>query len=263
MNDRQIYTFATGIWKVLPETTGDRTHWGLELRDRERKEISFSVVDTREKRLLWQATPVVADWWTSLVALGDGVMLLEGYESPDIPMPTSLFALSAGEGEVKWALPRHRLAQVSGNGEILVAAASGEAGPLRRVDADTGLFTAEDLSVPARRPDDTRVFPHIYRSGDPFFADICDFLYKTVKVQEVKIVEYLEVAPYLIISYYIYENTGYAQYLLIAHRFNGIAHHEALNHEVEALGNSLVVTNGLAVAAVRNNRELLVFQLIP
>ncbi len=260
MINTKKFVFDSDVWKLLPDLTGCTSLWALELRDIEKKTVSFGVLDAEKESILWANTPPVADWWTSLVSFNGVCLLLETYDSPDVPVPSSLFAISAPEGEVLWAIPRHRLAGIPGRERVAVREAYGEGKVLRVVDVNSGLFlqgSPDNVLQDAPRP----VLPVVYKEGDAFFADICNYLYKSVKAENVRLVEYMEVEPYMVISYYIYENTLSIQYLLIVHRFNGVMHHQAINEEFEQVANSLIAVSGRILAVAGRGNQVMLYRL--
>ncbi len=251
------HTFPETIWRILPHP--ERDEWVIELRDAARKTVSWALVDLSLKKVLWQQSPPATDWWTTLVGFAGDRIFLHNYRFPDIPEPTDLLALSRAEGEMEWALPGCVFVRYQPIYEqIIVAQKQGETVQHRFCDPDLGLLKnmVEEKDLPPVIAPKYRT-PVRYEPQDIYFDRLSSFLDKIVGVKDAIAVDYLESAPYLVISYYLYESKKTAQHLLIVNRDREIVYHNQLSDNRPGLSLDTILLKNDRLVFLRNTHELI------
>ncbi|MPR32589.1 DUF4905 domain-containing protein [Salmonirosea aquatica] len=132
-----VHTFSQTIWRILPHATRDE--WAVELRDADRKTVSWALLDLALPALRWHTTPEATDWWSTLVAFAEDALYLHNYRFPDIPEPTDLLAVSRLEGTLRWALPGWTFVEQDlQSGTLIVARKLPETIQYQQCDSHTG-----------------------------------------------------------------------------------------------------------------------------
>ena len=257
------YSFEQTIWRILPHPI--RNEWAVELRDTEQKTVSWALLDLARPTLRWQAAPDATNWWTTLAAFAGEGLYLHNYRYPDIPEPTDLLAVSATEGTLTWVLPGWGLVgELTEEGTLVVAQRMPETIRYQRCDAQTGLLrgTLDKEKTPDRPAPDYRA-PVRYGPRDIYFDVLSSFLKRMVGVPAPITVDYLEANPYVVFSYYLYEQEKVAQYLLIVNRAKEILYHERLGEDRQGVGRDTILYKSGYLACLRNSNEFISIKLPP
>ncbi len=251
------HTFPETIWRILPHPARDE--WVVELRDAGQKTVSWALMDLSLKKVLWQQSPPATDWWTTLAGFAGNRIFLHNYRFPDIPEPTDLLALSAAEGEMKWALPGCVFVRdLPGFEQIIVAQKQGKTMQYRLCDSELGLLKnpVEEANLPPMTAPNHRA-PIRYEPQDIYFDRLSSFLDKIVGVKDAITVDYLESDPYLVISYYLYESKKTAQYLLVVNRDREIIYHNQLSDNRPGMSLDTILLKNDRLVFLRNTHQLI------
>jgi hypothetical protein len=97
----RTWTYSAGsyIWRVLPTPEG--LFIGEE-RDPAARQASFFCLDAANGKVLWHHIPLGDGWWTGFAAATQGVLLLHGYATPDLPQHLKIFAVDVRTGTQLW-----------------------------------------------------------------------------------------------------------------------------------------------------------------
>lgn len=253
--------FEHTIWRILPHPVRDE--WAVELRDADRKSVSWALLDLAQPALRWQSAPEATDWWTTLAAFAGEAVYLHNYRYPDIPEPTDLLAVSAAEGTLTWVRPGWWLVgEQPAAGTLVVAQRLPERIGYQLCDAQTGLpkSTLDAGNLPTLAMPDYRA-PIRYEPQDIYFDVFSSFLERMVGVPSPIAVDYLEENPYVVFSYYLYEQKKVAQYLLIVNRAKEILYHERLGENRQGIGRDTILFKSGYLACLRNSNEFISIKL--
>ena len=257
------HTFSQNIWRVLPHPSPDHDEWAVELRDPAQKTVAWSVLDLAAGQQRWHTTPEATDWWTTLTAFSGNRIYLHNYRYPDIPEPTDLLALSAADGALAWALPGWVYVREAELPDTLVVArklpesmeyrycASG-AGGVAASAPESGVSVVAAIREPVR-----------YMPRDVYFDVVSSFLGKIVGLRDPIAIDYLESNPYIVFSYYLYEQKKVAQYLLIVNRQQEIVCHELLSENRQGIGRNTIIWKAGRLVCLRHHNELISLKLTP
>lgn len=251
------HRFSENIWRILPDADPESTLWVIELRDAETKSVSFALVDLAAPALVWIKKIAETDWWTSLTAFAYGRIYFHHYRRPELPEPTDLLAVAAETGEKKWDLPNFVLIRTIGTDWLEVATKPGGDQPRKMVClASSGEF--ETTSDSEEGENSGRIIlkePVRYREGNVYFDRLSLFIEEMVPGHRPIGIDYLEKRPYIIFSYYIYDQDKTVQYLLIVNDQRQLVLHEKLSDEREGMGRSTMMLKASTLVYLRNNNE--------
>jgi hypothetical protein len=193
------WTYSAGsyIWRVLPTPEG--LFIGEE-RDPAARKASFFCLDSADGNVLWKDQSLGDGWWTGFAASSQGVLLLHGYATPDLPQHLKIFAVDVRTGTPLWSNVSVTFAGVRGN-EVHAATPLGEPVVL-------DLKSGNPLSVPASlpnmdAPDESLQFPAPVDLGeaDPDMKDL-------LGEEPFGPAELLAVGGYLVVAYCLRAEAG-------------------------------------------------------
>lgn len=93
------YSTTGHLWRVLFGETG---HVVGEVRDNEKKTVSFFCLKEHLGTVLWENKTMHEQWWIGIEALHQGTILLHGFEKPDVPEHRRIIALDLETGVQRW-----------------------------------------------------------------------------------------------------------------------------------------------------------------
>ena len=195
----KTWTYSAGsyIWRVLPTPEG--LFIGEE-RDPAARKASFFCLDAADGRVLWHHIPLGDGWWTGFAAAAQGVLLLHGYASPDLPQHLKIFAVDVRTGTPLWSNGSVTFTGVHGN-EVHAATPSGEPVVL---DLKSGNPMPAHASSPEMDgPDESLQFPSPVDLGEavPGVKDLLDG-------EPFGPAELLAAEGYLVVSYCLRTEAG-------------------------------------------------------
>lgn len=248
------HTFSQNIWRILPHPDPDINEWAIELRESSEKKVSFAMIDLSIPELRWQVTPEGADWWTSLTAFSHQHIFLHNYRYPDLPQPTDLLAVSGLDGKLLWALPNYVLVRTLEGEEVEVATQKGEKFQYAHCNVHTAALSAASEEMKQLSPEIILKQPVRYKGGNIYFEKLSSFLSEIMGISKPICIDYLDERPYMMFSYYIYEQEKIVQYLLIVTDKKEIVFHEQLSEGRDGVGQStMLLKNGILVYLKNNN----------
>jgi hypothetical protein len=249
------HTFSQNIWRILPHPDPARNEWAVELRESSEKNISFAIIDLSVPELRWQVTPEGADWWTSLTAFSGDHIFLHNYRYPDLPQPTDLLAISVDTGNLLWALPNYVLVRTLDNDLIEVATFSGEQFQKSFFDIKTEKHSPAIEGINLPEAEIILKQPVRYKERNVYFDRLAIFLMDITGISKPICIDYLDERPYMIFSYYIYEQEKVAQYLLIVTDQKEIVFKEKLSEGRDGVGQSTMMLKNKVLVYLKNNNE--------
>ncbi len=239
----------------MPDADPDSSLWAIELRDAERREVSFAVIDTANLSVKWQRQVEGTDWWTSLTAFSHQHIFLHNYRYPEVPEPTDLLAVTVETGFLSWLLPNHLLVKNAGNDLLEVATKQGDSFKHLLCNAATGEVLP--LTMGSAEPYEEIILtePVRYIEGNKYFGQLAQFISNATGGHNPAAIDYLEKRPYIIFSYYIYEQDKTVQYLLIVTDHKQQVLHEKLSEEREGTGRSTMMLKASTLVYLKNSNE--------
>lgn len=249
------YTFSQNIWRILPHPDPERSEWIIELRESPEKKIAFAMIDLSVPELRWQVTPEGADWWTSLTAFSGEHVFLHNYRYPDMPQPTDLLAISSLDGNLLWALPNYVLVRTLESPLIEVATFKGEKFQKAFYNIDIQALSPVSEQIELSEAEIILKQPVRYKEKNIYFERLASFLSDTIGITKPICIDYLDERPYMIFSYYIYEQEKVVQYLLVMTDKKEIVFQEQLSEGRDGVGQSTMMLKNSVLVYLKNNNE--------
>lgn len=251
------HSFPGLIWNTLADTGDQRLF--LEVRDVERKTVSFSALNLRNNEWLWKDIVLDEPWWVSLAGLAGDRLLLTLYNDTNNPDRKSLLAYDIASKSMAWwysgfsLLAANRLyvkgidARFPGR-EMILGSSTGV--PLQEVD-----FHLEDSqNFPVIRP-------FQYKEGTQHFATVGHFLRSRLEIVPVATLDYLETDDLIMVSAFVRGN-DLANYLYVFDTGGALLLKDKLGEGLPGVGMDTFFVYADHLISVRNKRELITYRII-
>jgi hypothetical protein len=99
-----------------------------------------------------------------------------------------------------------------------------------------------------------------YPEDSPHFPTIYKFLYRLLNIDAVKAVDYLEISNKIIISYYIYRDKSFLNYLLVTNQSREVLLNELIA-ETEGIGIDTFTVKSDTLLYVKNQTQFVGYRL--
>ncbi len=239
----------------MPDADPKSALWVIELRNAETREVSFAIVDLHSQTLKWHRALEGTDWWTLLTAFSHNRIYLHNYRNPEIPEPTDLMAVDAETGIISWFLPDYVLVKSIHDNVLEVATKQGDRFKHAHCDAVTGKLSPLKEHASESGTEVILKEPVRYREENMYFERLAQFIVDATGGHMPVAIDYLEKRPYIIFSYYIYEQDKTVQYLLIVTDHKQQVLHEKLSEEREGTGRSTMMLKASTLVYLKNSNE--------
>lgn len=260
MEEKINYIFKGKIWN----TTFSENYCVLEIRDETTRSLSFACINLFDGHVLWENLRPEKSWWLSLVGIFDEYLILHKYASNQKPEPEGLLILNVNSGEIvkrieSWIFfnfQHHVLTiyQLQNNEPIY-----------KMIDFSYSLDTKTILekTLPTAEQSNNLIretSPTHYPEDSPHFPIIYKFLYRLLNIDVVKAVDYLEISNKIIISYYIYRDKSFQNYLLVTNRAREILLNDLIA-ETEGIGIDTFTVKSDTLLYVKNQTQFVGYRL--
>lgn len=218
------------MWRIRIDTACRQL--ALEVRDPDLLLAYFYTLDTGNFILHKPEINPSKAWWQGLEDAQYGLMYLHGYGDRKTGQHKGITALAANTGKAKWTLDEMAFYGFSDEG-LLVYKADAPEEPLTAVDPATGVTLQTGLSqqtaaLHTAQFSETRfrdcVYPVMYKQGEPYFEDVCNFLVFQAGSKPVQAIEYAELNNCIIISYYEEGSEGNLDNFVVVYDLEGKLH---------------------------------------
>jgi hypothetical protein len=133
-----------------------------------------------------------------------------------------------------------------------------------QLENNTPVYNSIVLSVKSEEkkqmPNMTLASPSHYSETSPYFPTIFKFLYRLLGIEAQKAVDYLEISNKIIISYYIYREKSFQNYLLVTNRDREILLNDLIA-ETEGLGIDTFTVKSDTLLYVKNETQFIGYEL--
>ena len=256
------HNFKGKIWN----TTFGEAYSVLEIRDELTRQVSFSCINLLTGKILWENLRPEKSWWLSLVGVFGDCLILHKYSSNQKPEPLGLLLLDVQSGEIleridDWIFFNYvenvlTIYQLQNNQPVYRNV------ELSSINTNTHLQPTEieqyKKSIIALSNVETSL-TH-YPEDSPHFPTIYKFLYRLLNIDAVKAVDYLEISNKIIISYYIYTDKSFLNYLLVTDRSRQILLNDMIA-EAEGIGIDTFTVKSDTLLYVKNQTQFVGYRL--
>ena len=232
----------------------------LEVRDEKKRQVSFSALQYESKSFFWQNHRLTERWWIGLLAARDSVVLFHKYNEAGNPDRLTVLAMDFYSRKILWKKENFSFHDFTPGGIIgfsgseqshqeVLDPLSGE-----QVDYPEKLdFGNDKISDPLR--------PFQYLEGTPFFETVRSFL-KKVGIAPVVAAEYLDYQELIIISYYVKEENGLINFLLVLDKNGGTLLNEKIAEGLKGIGADTFFILPGYLFYVRNRNEFFSYKIV-
>lgn len=196
----------------------------LEIREENTRQVSFAALDLAIGNILWQDLRPEKSWWLALVGVFGQYLILHKYSSQQKPEPMGLLVLNIKSGEILKKVDDWIFFNCQENILTVYQLNENNVPVYRKI-------ILEKLGIGLLYTKSTQnSSPTHFTEDSPHFPAIFNFLYRLIHIEAQKGVDYLEIGNKIIISYYIYSNKLFQNYLLV------------ITHDRQILLNDLIAT---------------------
>ena len=254
------HNFKGKIWN----TTFSEEYCVLEIRDELTRQVSFSCINLLTSNILWENIKPEKSWWLGLVAISDEYFFLHKYSSNQKPEVEGLFVLNVQTGEIlekvnDWIFFNYTdnvltLYRLQNNQPVYKDI---ELPKISQLSANSSTVPVE-LSVETKKTTFEKVIH--YPEDSSYFPTIYKFLYRLLNVDAVNAVDYLEISNKIIISYYIYRDKSFLNYLLVTNRNRELLLNDLIA-ETEGIGIDTFTVKSDTLLYVKNQTQFVGYRL--
>ncbi len=253
--------FTGNIWRML--AAPQEGMLVLEIREGMGRKVNFAAIDFRRYQILWHHLPLPQTWWISVVHLQGKQLYLQTYPDSQTPQPNGLVMVDILTGKVQWHLEQVGFLHLSPAG-LLVYQPKEE--PIYQlIDSSNGVIIremeAEEVKLFPSLPPVQVQYPVHYTAENKYFSTIAQFMQLKLGIQAQKAFDYMEYKGLIIISYYIYSNNQYTNFLLVLDQEANVLLQELLAKDLQGIGldTFFIVENRLIF--VKEKTELVIYEL--
>ena len=196
----------------------------LEIRDENTRQVSFAALDLQNGTILWQELRPEKSWWLALVGVFGQYLILHKYSSQQKPEPKGLLVLDLQTGETLKKIDDWIFFNCQENILMVYQLDENNLPVYQEIILEKIGIYSSNIKLPQNST--TTHYPE----DSPHFPAIFNFLYRLIHIEAQKGVDYLEIGNKIIISYYIYRDKLFQNYLLV------------ITHDRQILLNDLIAT---------------------
>lgn len=247
--------------KVWNTTFGEK-YCVLEIRDESTRQVSFSCVNLLKGNILWENLRPEKSWWLSLVGIFDEYLILHKYSSNQKPEPEGVLILMVQSGEILERIDDWIFFNCEEN--VLTVYQLQDSQPVYKKIGlpmlaydwiNKSQFDKSIIGTPT-----IQTSPTHYPEDSPHFETIYKFLYRLLNIDSVKAVDYLEISNKIIISYYIYRDESFLNYLLVTNRSRQILLNDLIA-KTEGIGIDTFTVKSDTLLYVKNQTQFVGYKL--
>jgi len=229
----------------------------IEIRNSQRKQVSFSALDSATGHFVWRDIVFDEPWWISLGAATGEIVLFTIYLETTNPDKKAIFAYHIFDRKIVWWNNDFSLVSVSAR---TVQGLSSKFGS-RFVVLD--LFTGKEApgDEDSGETPDGVVRPQQYLADNEYFASVKRFLERKFNLLPVTALEYLEHDSTIFVSFYIQEDES-VNYLLVVSTEGEVLLHEKLDEHLKGIGLDTFFVFSGSVFFVKNKAELVSYRIV-
>lgn len=249
----QHFTFTCGhhIYKI--HAFPGFNYMVLETRDYVELEAAFFLYDIRQNKIEKKALSFDGSWWVTLGMAVNEVLIFQEYESDRNPVLQRCFAVNS-EGDEIWSYECNKV-EYKINVAILH---NQEQTNIIYLESGRPAGTGAGSKAEADRRVD---FPQVYRAGTAYFNEVGHFLSKKVNVQPVQVIEYKEKHELIFISFYIEEDDGMVNDLLVFNSAGDKIFKEKLDKKLTGISDNTFFFHNDKLIFVKDKVHFFVFDI--
>ena len=209
MQQRFSVTFQAPIWQIRPDYLSGLI--ALEIRDGDRLQTEFSVLEAKTGTLLLSGYQTTENWWVGLEDISPGKLFLHGFGDRRLGTHLGITALKVDTKQVLWQKDQAIFYGIVSENKLLVRLQESINDEFAMVDSWTGTIlegaltpTEAQAAITLFAGGKKRIlfYPVHHAEGGEFFDLLSQFVASRTEAKPVKAIDYLETESCFIISYY-------------------------------------------------------------
>jgi hypothetical protein len=250
------HRFEGQIWTTIASADGDVML--VEVRNADKKEVSFSALKLQDNAFLWRDKKLEESWWINASAISSGFVLFTIYLDTNNPDKKGVLSYRLDDLSLVWWNNDFSISDI---GSDFVSGFSSKTGiKAVTLDIQTGKEIAEAQKYDDPNHHITR--PVQYVEGMDYFATVKTFLADRLNLFCVSALEYVQAFDKIFISYYVEEEKGLANYLLVLSSTGDVVMKTKMDGGLKGIGlDTFFILNGLLIF-VKNKVELVSYKIL-
>ncbi|MCU0447829.1 MAG: DUF4905 domain-containing protein [Microscillaceae bacterium] len=236
----------------------------LEIRMSEVFQTQFTAIQLPDCEVLWQDFHLAEPWWTGISAVQDGLIYFHFFPDSQKPQSREILAIDLFTRQPCWHSPEHQFYQLDNQGLIAGKWQENE-WIYELLDKKNGQVLSSpyihktEENFEKKQPN--FILPQHYRAETAYFKTIEQFFREGLQIEIKKSVDYLEIADYIIISYFLQKNEEFQNNLLILDTNAQILLHTIVNQYTEGIASESFLWINHQLFFIKDKSELMAFQL--
>jgi hypothetical protein len=248
--------FPAPIWNILAHPV--QSILFLELRDEQKKSVSFSALNLDTKSMLYENVVFDEPWWISHGEVVHDLLLLKIYADTNNPDKKSIVAYDFSKKEIRWWKNNYAISGV--NEQFVLGYDTTSLLNFKALKLENGEVEANPLN---REPihNFSLLKPFQYHQGTANFETVQTFLRQFHNLDPVALIEYLEYNEVIIVSCYARES-DLANYLLVIQSDGKTLVREKIGERLQGIGlDTFFILSGFLIFA-KNKRVLVSYKMV-
>jgi hypothetical protein len=221
----------------------------LEIRNESKRQVYFSAIDLQRNTFLWKDLQPEKSWWLSLIGVFGNIVLLHKYSQEQKPEALGVLVIDVTSGNLIERFDGWMYFGVAENKLTLYQVDSNNLPTYRDIELDFNFLERNEEAIISHYSEASQYFPLIFK-----------FLYQIINIEAQKAVDYLEVNDKIVISYYIYTENQFHNYLLITNKQKQILLHDFISSS-EGIGIDTFSIKSDTLFYVKNQNQLIGYEI--
>jgi hypothetical protein len=240
----------------------------LEVRDADLLLADFYSLELKQHKLTKLPLPAAKNWWLGLEDLHQGLLLLHGYGDRQLGQHKGIMAYTAQEGYLQWQHPELAFYGVTADG---ILALNLQDQKLYLLDPQTGTILPESVSLEGGAiavaaynniSSQACTYPMLYLEGEPYFAEVQNFLKDQLQVEAVRGIEYAETEQHILVSFYTETAAGKLDNTLSVFDLSGnLQLQQRIAHGLSGIGSDTFIIFNHNLYFIQQRNILVVYSL--
>lgn len=246
--------FTEKVWSLHIDTENKTLL--IERRNRETMQIWVEIVDLKSTKTLIEKELTEAEWEFSIAGITKGFIIMSGFdEQSTYTLSGSIAVLHPENFSVIWRNNQVNLLQIYPD-SLLVRENNSLSDPFYLSIHKGKKINPANVSLIDKN---TNKYPGQFAEEQPYYTEVKDYIENKTKNSAVGTIEYMEWGAWILISYYIRNEKGLANFLLLTNRINDIKIIETLDEKLELPSLNHFFVSESYLIFVKDNKEVKVY----
>lgn len=229
----------------------------LEVRIGDIFQVEFSALDYKTNQFIWKDWRMKESWWIGLTAANSQTLLLHTFVNKGNPDHKNLIACDIFSKVIRWEVGEFSF--YDWNEQTIFGYRTKEDITPAQIHIESGEVRETQWEFIEEKSEVNSLRPVQFLEGTQHFETIQRFAFQKLNKTILKGVEYIEFDNWIVVSIYIQESEGLANYLIVITKEGEIVLEEKLGEKLEGLGvDTFFILSG-CLFFVKNRLELVAY----